>query len=666
MQSDGKSSFVEALLGFQFNMVDTNIGTRRPLILQMHNDSSHEKPHCLFWDQDLKGENLKPTLVKDLEGEIKRRTDEVCGPDGVSSIPIILNIHYKYCANLTIIDTPGFRKGDNDPLGAKIEKMVMNLLKAKERVIVCLEQSTVEWCNSQVRPMIQRVDPNFARTVIVSTKFNNRNNQFRDREEVDKYLSTDSQIKNPKQVFFISLPSGHGTRDLREEEFKDKILEIYLQDYKLLSKIGFDQEKYKPQLGFFNLKRYLECMLNERYRIVLGPIVEKVQQTIEKKLKYKERLEAELQTIATADLEEQANNIVSDYLKLLKKTLNGTNMFNTDKNGQTLAEEREKSDCPNWPNFDLDIKVRNSQFKLYGGSQLERLLAEFEVVAHSQEFPPTADDEVAVTIGLNSMHTIPDYDRGASELAQKKCKAVFKPLVDILLARSRYLMKQTFRMILKHQHDESPSCRKFKQLLKELQIICEQFLEKVLHDVRGKTDTEFDTFTRVMDWDLMNFGSSKQLMEYDLLNPTKEDTMKRVQLTIDESSAEKMQFFSSDRSRELTEERCKKIKEVSARLFAGVRLLFVKYVRAKFNAFFLDPFFSSLENQVQQHFKKLGTEKIMQMAAGPNPATIKQNMDSIASAVEKLIEQKEKLIVLHQKFQSMSLKTTTTANGRAH
>jgi len=35
MQSDGKSSFIEALLGFQFNIVDTNIGTRRPLILQV-------------------------------------------------------------------------------------------------------------------------------------------------------------------------------------------------------------------------------------------------------------------------------------------------------------------------------------------------------------------------------------------------------------------------------------------------------------------------------------------------------------------------------------------------------------------------------------------------------------------------------------------------------
>eukprot|EP01114_Cavostelium_apophysatum_P022639 TRINITY_DN8256_c0_g1_i1.p1 TRINITY_DN8256_c0_g1~~TRINITY_DN8256_c0_g1_i1.p1 ORF type:complete len:306 (+),score=100.99 TRINITY_DN8256_c0_g1_i1:116-1033(+) len=48
MQSDGKSSFVEGLLGFQFNIVESNIGTRRPLIIQMINDASRDQPSCQF------------------------------------------------------------------------------------------------------------------------------------------------------------------------------------------------------------------------------------------------------------------------------------------------------------------------------------------------------------------------------------------------------------------------------------------------------------------------------------------------------------------------------------------------------------------------------------------------------------------------------------------
>ena len=48
MQSDGKSSFVEAMLGFQFNIVHSTIGTRRPLIIQMINDQSMKVPLCFF------------------------------------------------------------------------------------------------------------------------------------------------------------------------------------------------------------------------------------------------------------------------------------------------------------------------------------------------------------------------------------------------------------------------------------------------------------------------------------------------------------------------------------------------------------------------------------------------------------------------------------------
>jgi hypothetical protein len=51
----------------------------------------------------------------------------------------------------------------------------------------------------------------------------------------------------------------------------------------------------------------------------------------------------------------------------------------------------------------------------------------------------------------------------------------------------------------------------------------------------------------------------------------------------------KLQDFGNNRSRELNSERCTKIKLVAAKLFAGVRTLFVKYMRAKYNAFFLDP-----------------------------------------------------------------------------
>lgn len=47
-QSDGKSSLLEALLGFRFNVREVEMGTRRPLILQMVHDHTAVEPRCRF------------------------------------------------------------------------------------------------------------------------------------------------------------------------------------------------------------------------------------------------------------------------------------------------------------------------------------------------------------------------------------------------------------------------------------------------------------------------------------------------------------------------------------------------------------------------------------------------------------------------------------------
>lgn len=45
-QSDGKSSLLEALLGFRFNIKEVEMGTRRPLMLQMVHDPEALEPRC--------------------------------------------------------------------------------------------------------------------------------------------------------------------------------------------------------------------------------------------------------------------------------------------------------------------------------------------------------------------------------------------------------------------------------------------------------------------------------------------------------------------------------------------------------------------------------------------------------------------------------------------
>lgn len=176
MQSDGKSSFIEALLGFQFNIVESNIGTRRPLILQMINNCEQQQPLCRFRKDFVTREGEDPfepieTPVECLSEEIIERTNQVAGNgDSVSSVPIILRVEYCYCANLTIWDMPGFRIGGDELLRSQIQRMSEEVMKQKSRIIICVEQSTVEWANSISRPAVRSIDPEFSRTVLVNTK----------------------------------------------------------------------------------------------------------------------------------------------------------------------------------------------------------------------------------------------------------------------------------------------------------------------------------------------------------------------------------------------------------------------------------------------------------------------------------------------------------------
>lgn len=101
------------------------------------------------------------------------------------------------------------------------------------RLILFLQQSSVEWCSSLWMHVIQEVDPNFQRTVgltglsvahasvlrsqclsrksccvqvVVASKFDNRLKEFAERWEVDRYLSATGYLHPNAKPFFVALP----------------------------------------------------------------------------------------------------------------------------------------------------------------------------------------------------------------------------------------------------------------------------------------------------------------------------------------------------------------------------------------------------------------------------------------------------------------------------
>ncbi|KAI7747215.1 hypothetical protein M8C21_001493, partial [Ambrosia artemisiifolia] len=182
-----------------------------------------------------------------------------------------MRAEYAHCPNLTIIDTPGFvlkaKKGEPESTPEEILSMVKSLASPPHRILVFLQQSSVEWCSSLWLDTIREIDPTFRRTLIVVSKFDNRLKEFTERWEVDRYLSASGYLGENTHPFFVALPKERTA--VSNDEFRRQISQVdsdVVRHLKENVKGGYDEEKYKSHIGFGCLRDYLEAELQKRYK----------------------------------------------------------------------------------------------------------------------------------------------------------------------------------------------------------------------------------------------------------------------------------------------------------------------------------------------------------------------------------------------------------------
>lgn len=91
--------------------------------------------------------------------------------------------------------------------------------------------------------------------------------EFTDRWEVDRYLSASGYLGDGTRPFFVALPKDRNT--VSNDEFRRQILQVdsdVLRHLREGIKGGFDEEKFRPSIGFGCLREYLETELQKRYK----------------------------------------------------------------------------------------------------------------------------------------------------------------------------------------------------------------------------------------------------------------------------------------------------------------------------------------------------------------------------------------------------------------
>lgn len=98
------AALVEALMGFQFNHVGGGTKTRRPIALHMKYNGACTEPHCFLVNDS--GQDVEMSL-EELREYIEQENQRLNSESRFQNKDITVKIHYKYCPNLTIVDTPG-------------------------------------------------------------------------------------------------------------------------------------------------------------------------------------------------------------------------------------------------------------------------------------------------------------------------------------------------------------------------------------------------------------------------------------------------------------------------------------------------------------------------------------------------------------------------------
>ncbi|XP_031266551.1 dynamin-related protein 5A isoform X1 [Pistacia vera] len=462
-QSDGKSSLLEALLGFRFNVREVEMGTRRPLILQMVHDPTAVDPRCRFQEEDSEEYGSPVVLASAIADIIKSRTEALLKKTktSVSSKPIVMRAEYAHCPNITIIDTPGFvlkaKKGEPENTPDEILSMVKSLASPPHRILLFLQQSSVEWCSSLWLDAVREIDPTFRRTVIVVSKFDNRLKEFGDRWEVDRYLSASGYLGENTRPFFVALPKDRST--ISNDEFRRQISQVDSDVQRHLRegiKGGYDEEKFKSNIGFGCLRDFLESELQKRYKEAAPATLALLEQRCTEVTTELARMDSKIQaTSDVAHLRRYAMLHAASISNHVGTLIDGAADPAPEQWGETTAEEQSESGIGSWPGVIVDVKPPNATLRLYGGAAFERVIHEFRCAAYSIECPPVSREKVA---NILLAHAGRGGSRGiteaAAEIARAAARSWFSPLLDTACDRLAFVLGNLFDLALERNRSQ--------------------------------------------------------------------------------------------------------------------------------------------------------------------------------------------------------------------
>jgi len=394
-QSVGKSRLVESIAGEQFNFVSGTLGSRRPTILEFRNVANAQTSTWSLYDP---ATNQWSSQSMSRVMEIVGKAHNDLGHD-VSYDPVRIRIESNGCADLTMVDLPGYRgfasSAQSQQLANKIEDLNKSYLSDVRNTILCVEEAGDAANMASLRKAAD-FDPNFKRTILIRNKLDKYYNDL-DSKNVNAWLEGMGDIPKSLTKFALTLPHWLEGQPppKRLSELRDDMNKQDLERIRTLNA----SSKFQDTVGWNNFARHVEKATEKMFVDAIGPVLQKLRE-LEKCMDQQEKdFFQELENLDENRMLATVRTAGTSFANCLTYIMEG--FIRSDMNRMSLEEELHEFheyhrkigdtdaflDLPTGEFGSLDdylrylrdhIKVPAYDVSINGGAQFRRLMFEVE------------------------------------------------------------------------------------------------------------------------------------------------------------------------------------------------------------------------------------------------------------------------------------------------
>ncbi|CAG9313802.1 unnamed protein product [Blepharisma stoltei] len=461
IQSSGKSSVLESIVGLNFLPRSEGLCTRCPLELRLVHSPEDSHPWAEFEGVQEHFQDFEK--VKEM---ILKLTDDKAGRNkGIVDDPIVLTIHSSTCPDLTLIDLPGITRiplaGSDHP--ADIERitkeMCFRYISDPRTIILCLCPANIDLSTSESLLMAKKVDKSGLRTIGVITKLD-----IMDRGTNAKRILLGEEI--PLRLGYVGV-KNRSQEDINNEVKVEKALEEekqYFSSHPVYSTMP---------AGYLGVDTLTQKLTKVMFTHIKGFLPEIMRETVYKIKECEDKLK-ELGPSTPQEPKQKIQllwNMVHEFCEIYKNTIRGK--------------------------FDRKLSSRLTK-DLPGGATIKgyfnSLLSEYAVPNYKATASYT-DDAIQQAMITHAGDTIPGFPSVDVflYLLQPLVELIRDPVLDCLANVHSYLENLAHKLIERIFHRFPTLVGEITELsthvLAKERDLCKNFVEKIIESEETYTFT---------------------------------------------------------------------------------------------------------------------------------------------------------------------------------